>query len=483
MLRCFGSTVRDTSVALGGRIAVALSGGVDSSVAAYLLKEKHFSGNPKRKILGIHMSNWDYNLEDNDSTLPNCWEEDWKDAKAVAQHLSIDVVHTSFQSDYWNSVFEPYVEQIAQRKTPNPDIDCNRYIKFGVLKEYLWSRYQIDTLATGHYARIWDPNSNVQNILPIDLEEALNRNPTLETLILNRPNATPILLAARDRSKDQSYFLSGVTGDAFRNVFFPLGDLLKKEASSTAQGTFANKDCQPKTGTVRQDLSVREIALKAKLPTAMKKESMGICFVGKRKHGAFLKDFLDDSSSSSRSDDFQGKCINVEDGSLVCTFDRRTSPSLLYATSGQGAKIGGASQKWFVVDKPDDETLLLCPGTHHPALYADAFVVENINWILGEEPPLPLIAQCRIRHLQPLVDCEIRKNKEESSSGRYEIVVKTPLRGIAPGQVCAIYLDDLVCLGCGTITKRGPTYLDLQKALPADLHPAGHNDLSTTAIS
>ena len=77
MLRCFGSTVRDTSVALGGRIAVALSGGVDSSVAAYLLKEKYFSGNPKRKILGIHMSNWDYNLEENDSTLPNCWEEDW----------------------------------------------------------------------------------------------------------------------------------------------------------------------------------------------------------------------------------------------------------------------------------------------------------------------------------------------------------------------------------------------------------------------
>jgi tRNA U34 2-thiouridine synthase MnmA/TrmU len=146
---------------------------------------------------------------------------------------------------------------------------------------------------------------------------------------------------------------------------------------------------------------------------------------------------------------------------------------LLYATVGQGAKISGASQKWFVVDKPDPTTVLVCPGTHHPALYADRILIQDMNWIAGHPPPLPLIAQCRIRHLQPLVDCEIRGTE----NGGYEIVLHQPLRGIAPGQVCGIYYNGLLCLGGGAITQRGPTYLDMQKELPGTLHPSGHNDM------
>lgn len=440
-----------------------MSGGVDSSVVAHLLRQEF----PDTELLGVHMSNWDYHTEDHtDSSSSSnvsskCWEQDWKDAKNAAQHVGIPIVHTSFQADYWNSVFEPYVDQIAKHKTPNPDVDCNRYIKFGVLKEFLWSKYQMDTLATGHYARLWDPGRDHPR--PECLQEILDQDPSIDAFL---SNSTPTLLAAKDLSKDQSYFLSGVPGDALCNVLFPLGDYLK----------------QPPRHEVEEDadsssslLTVRQLAVQAKLPNAHKRDSMGICFVGKRKHGEFVQDFLDPPRQ-----DAVGQCINVEDGSIITTFDPNTQPSLLYATIGQGAKIGGASQKWFVVDKPDATTLVLCPGTHHPALYSDSFVVDRIHWMAGEEPPLPFVAQCRIRHLQPLVDCEIRRRP--GGAPGYEIVTVRPLRGIAPGQVCGIYLHDLICLGGGSITQRGATYMDLQKSLPEQLHPAGRNDLSTCIL-
>ncbi len=419
------------------RIAVAMSGGVDSSVVAHLLRHEY----PDADLLGVHMSNWDYNTEE--VSPSNCWEQDWKDAKAVAEHIGIPIVHTSFQADYWNSVFEPFVEQISQHRTPNPDVDCNRYIKFGVLKEFLWSKYQINSLATGHYARLWDP---LRREMPDCLQQVLDQDSSIQAFL---SKSSPTLLAAKDTSKDQSYFLSGVDGDALRNVLFPLGDYLKQSHDISSETT------------------VRQLALQAQLPNAQKRDSMGICFVGKRKHGEFVQDFLETPSETT------GRCINVEDGSVVATFDPQKHPSLLYATVGQGAKIGGASQKWFVVDKPNATTLLICSGTHHPALYADNFVVDRIHWIAGDEPTLPFKAQCRIRHLQPLVDCEIRRHDRG-----FEIVTARPLRGIAPGQVCGIYLQDLICLGGGSITQRGPTYLDLQKSLPYQLHPAGRNDLS-----
>lgn len=422
------------------RIAVAMSGGVDSSVVAYLLRRQY----PQAELLGVHMSNWDYNAED---TAPSkCWEQDWKDAKLVADHIGIPIIHTSFQADYWNSVFEPFIEQISQHRTPNPDVDCNRYIKFGVLKEFLWSKHQITTLATGHYARLWDPTRD----MPEDLQQVLDQDSAIEPFL---SKTTPTLLSGKDMSKDQSYFLSGVSGEALRNVLFPLGDYLKQpQDDSTAT-------------------SVRQLALETQLPNALKRDSMGICFVGKRKHGEFVQDFLAPPPTTAI-----GQCINVEDGSIVTTFDPQKQPSLLYATIGQGAKIGGASQKWFVVDKPNAMTLLICPGTHHPALYSDSFHVDFIHWISGIEPRLPLRAQCRIRHLQPLVDCEIHPRRE----GGYEVITSLPLRGIASGQVCGIYLHDFICLGGGAITQRGPNYMDLQKSLPSLLHPAGSNDLSIT---
>lgn len=448
------------------KIAVALSGGVDSSVAAYLLRQDH----PSSALLGVHMSNWDFQDDNTDASdnriKSKCWEQDWKDARAVAQFLDIPLVHTSFQADYWNSVFEPYVDQISRyQKMPNPDIDCNRYIKFGVLREFLRSKYQVETLATGHYARLWDPTCQP---MPKDLQEVLEQDSSVEHLV---SKSVPTLLAARDSSKDQSYFLTGVPGHSFRNVLFPLGDYLKTSHSVSS------------SEQVYTAPSVRQLAVEANLPNANKRDSMGICFVGKRKHAYFVQDYLEAPSGNQ-----EGRCINVEDGSLVSTFHPQTQPSFLYATIGQGAKIGGATQKWFVVDRPDALTLLVCPGTHHPALYADSFQVDQIHWISGLEPPLPLQAQCRIRHLQPLVDCEIRSIPNRNcgggqSSTSYEIITSKPLRGIAPGQVCGIYVHDLICLGGGSISGRGPNYMDLERRLPQELHPAGLNDRSVQPCS
>eukprot|EP00980_Cylindrotheca_fusiformis_P022877 scaffold9857_cov127-Cylindrotheca_fusiformis.AAC.23 len=429
------------------RIAVALSGGVDSSVAAHLLCMTN-----KEDILGIHMSNWDYHGDDDTSKEQKCWEQDWKDAQAVAQHLDIPIVHASFESEYWNTVFDPYITNLSRSVTPNPDIDCNRYIKFGALKDYIRKRFDIDTLATGHYARLFDPTRNTSKRSEC-LQAFLDDNPqNADMLDLTQP----ILMAARDERKDQSYFLSGVAADSFRNIMFPLGDLLKippNDISST--------DMQ----------SVREIATNAKLPTASKRDSMGICFIGKRSHADFVNEYIPLHASQQE----QGKCINVEDGSIVTTFDPVKDISLVYSTIGQGAKISGAAQKWFVVDKPDPTTILICPGTHHPALYSDSFIVHGMNWIQGSPPLFPLKAQCRIRHLQPLVDCEIRPTIDGSS---YQVSLEKPFRGIAVGQVCGVYLNGLVCMGGGAIAARGSTYLDLNKELPSSLHPAGHNDLS-----
>jgi len=521
------------------KIAIAMSGGVDSSVVAYILSQSH-----PDELIGIHMSNWDYADENptvttmmksnkNDSY---CWEQDWKDASAVATQLKIPVHHVSFQAEYWNEVFQPYCQKLSQSITPNPDVDCNRYIKFGALKDYLKLRFAGDVgyLATGHYARIWDRSrnshgSNSRNIglsqatmkgMPQYLQQALEEEEStiLADYILH-PSVTdtPLIFSARDRSKDQSYFLSGVSAKAFSGVLFPLGDLYKTE-HGRSPADISEDDNGDNIGDSM--LSVRQVAQHAQLPNATKRDSVGICFIGKRKHGNFINEYVDhplddrDSGCLSSSTSSLVQYINVENNEVVATFDPVDNPSLIYATIGQGAKIPGAGQKWFVVEKqlqpPQDNTkeqrrwkapsILICPGTHHPSLYADRFYMKfkNFNWIAGGEanrpPPLPFRAKCRIRHLQPLVDCEISmvddnyKNDHTSlkynrfDSHNFEIKLKIPLRGIAPGQVCVLYaggkIGDLICLGGGPIDQAGQNYWEMQRDLPNILHPSGHNDSS-----
>lgn len=420
------------------RVAVAISGGVDSSVAAYLLKQ-HCNN-----LIGLHMQNW--SAADEDTPQTECMEADSRDAQAVCQHLNIPLHHASFAAEYWTGVFEPFVEGLASGKTPNPDVGCNSIVKFGAMKEYARQKLGIETIATGHYARLWNRDKSI----PQSVEESCSVD-EIDWLSSWGSALSPLLLAAKDRSKDQSYFLAGVKGRAFENVLFPLGDLYKSSNDDNSS-------------------TVRDIAQEAQLPTARKRESMGICFVGKRNFGNFIHQYLPEPPRP-------GHFVDVNTGEAVGQHEG----SLLY-TIGQGAKISGASERYFVVGRGRKDTeLLVCRGTHHPALYSDTLFIKNIHWI-GDSIPPPLSstgrmrAKCRIRHLQPLVECEISGNHVDGFTAMFD----RPVRAITLGQLAALYVgnDGLVCLGGGAIWERGASYHDRGMDLPTELHPAGHNDLS-----
>ena len=514
------------------KIAVALSGGVDSSVVAHLMQQllQHHNTPYHHELVAVHMSNW--NTQDEDD--PYCTQDrDRKDAQAVANQLKLPLHSTSFAAEYWTQVFEPFVQHVEEGRRPNPDVHCNQYIKFGALQDFCQKRLQADVLVTGHYARLWhrhsrnkDSSSNLGGNPYDDLiEEMLQEEHDSNNDNTQDNNAwirswghrnsaaplTPLLLAAKDRSKCQSLFLSAVPGTAFYNVMFPLGDWIKKKKHNT-NSSFKEDDSV-------EEFTVRDIAIAANLPTAHKKDSMGICFIGKRPGGfhQFIDQYFsepDDPSTllgkSPRVDTQHYTFINIDTGEPVPndTGGISTTPHNIYAP-GQGAKISGAKEPWFVVQTdPSTKSILVAQGTHHPALYTDQFTIggSDCHWMAGDLPtPLQqlaphtttttnatstvarkqdpvLHAKCRIRNLQPLVDCTITYDTEER---RYTVTTKQPLRAVTPGQHCAIYvgIDGLVCLGGGTILEQcQPTYrcdnrqdhvLDV-----AQLHPSALNDMS-----
>jgi tRNA U34 2-thiouridine synthase MnmA/TrmU len=523
-LSASASATSSTTSATQPTVVVALSGGVDSSVAAALLKQRysgsingsttanssdsssHNSARGLATITAIHMSNWNATQHDDDTLEPCSSEQDWKDAVATAQHLQLPVSRVHFEAEYWTMVFEPYLDQlmdVADSRMGNPDMLCNRFVKFGALRDFCLERYGADTLlATGHYARLWHRDDKNSAPPPEDVQQALDRDTDLadwlsqwgvvengegegaESSNRQRP---PILLSAADTTKDQSYFLAACDADSLRNVIFPLGDLYKKQAQDDGQ---EQQQHQP---------TVRQLAANMKLPTASKKESMGICFVGKRPGGFrhFVTDYLPPATSKI-------EFVDVDTGAVIATSPQPEHAALY--TIGQGAKLSGFPIKYFCVDtEPDTNIVKVCAGTHHAALYANSLSVA-VHWMALNQAPRPLLtekgemrAQCRIRHLQPLVDCTIVATvvKDDDSSGgtgtpplaapaatTYQVFFDKPVRGITPGQTAVFYVaDGLICLGGGPIVERGATYFEQDLPLPTDnLHPAGLNDLSVPGI-
>lgn len=447
------------------RVVVALSGGVDSSVALGLVQ-----ADPQNDSLSaIYMSNW--NLYDDDSV--QCTTEvDWKDAQAAARHFCCPIQRIALEAEYWTCVFEPFLDGLSSHKQMgNPDIACNSYIKFGALLENVQQRFGQDTvLATGHYARLWNPRR--ETTPPPFLQTVLETDSTGLVSWLTEKSIqsnSSILLAAADFTKDQSYFLSGCSGHALRDVRFPLGDLYKKKPGPT-------KDIQ----------TVRQLASDWRVPVASKRDSTGICFVGKRRS---FRDFLLQNQylpDAQAPVDF----VDVDTQTIVGTTAPENAHPVLF-TPGQGARISGGPTKYFIVGvlKPADgfhhHQVGVCAGTHHPALYADALLMENINWVTGCPPPQLLNGQylrlkCRIRHLQPLQNCTLSCK----GIGRYRISFDLPLRGITSGQQAVFYdPSGLVCLGGGAISERGPSFFERGLPLPNEVAPAGHNDQSTAQRS
>ena len=236
------------------KVVVGISGGVDSSVAALLLKQQGYD------VVGIFMKNWDETDDDGVCTA----EEDYKDAVAVANEIGIDYYSINFEKEYYDRVFTYFLDEYKKGRTPNPDIMCNKEIKFKAFLDFAM-KLGADYVATGHYARIERCDDGVK------------------------------LLRGLDSNKDQTYFLSQLTQDQIKNVMFPVGKLQKKE--------------------------VREIAKKYNLATADKKDSTGICFIGERNFNEFLSHYF--PAKQGNIVDVDGNIMGKHNGLMYHTIGQR----------------------------------------------------------------------------------------------------------------------------------------------------------------
>lgn len=357
------------------RILAALSGGVDSSVAAALLVDQG------HEVVGAYMKNW----INEDKILGNCpWEEDIRDARAVAEALGIEFRVVNLMRDYKDRVVAYLLDGYRRGLTPNPDVMCNREMKFGVFREYAKAE-GFEKVATGHYARLREKDGAVDILRGID------------------PN------------KDQTYFLALLRQHQAASALFPIGDLPKPE--------------------------VRETAKRFGLPTATKKDSQGICFIGEIKMADFLETYVEEDP---------GPIVDTEGRHLG------THRGLHFYTLGQRKGVGVASphfkRPYVVVEKrfESKELVMGFDEPETPNLYASRCLVGQISFVnepfrIGETD---LLAQPRYRtEAVPMQLCRF-----DAEGGQAEIEFSRPQRALTPGQICAFYRKD-VLLGGGVFQR------------------------------
>lgn len=311
------------------RVLCGLSGGVDSAVAAALLLQQGF------RVEGLFMKNW----EDDDAPGYCAAAEDLAMATEVAKTLEIPLHKANFASAYRERVFQHFLDEYAAGRTPNPDILCNREIKFPALQEQA-ERLGFSSIATGHYARVREQHA---------------------------PTAYQ-LLRARDENKDQSYFLHTLTQSQLAHTRFPVGHLTKPE--------------------------VRELAKRLGLPNYARKDSTGICFIGERKFRDFLVQYL--SAPPGPVCTPEGQPVGEHMGLPFYTIGQRQG-------LGIGGVSGAGETPWYVVAKEvEHNRLIVVQGQNHPLLLSDQLVATSIHWI-REQPLPDQCLQFRVRHRQPLV--------------------------------------------------------------------------------
>jgi tRNA-specific 2-thiouridylase len=364
-----------------GPTIVALSGGVDSAVAALLLQRAG------HEVQCLHMTNWE-----DDGYCDNA--RDFHDARKVCLALGVPLHRVNFAREYREQVFASFLDEHRKGRTPNPDVLCNREIKFGVMRAYT-RRLGATTIATGHYARVRDGADG-------------------------GACAAPQLVKARDGSKDQSYFLHAVHPDDLRDVLFPLGDLLKSE--------------------------VREIAREANLPVAEKKDSTGICFIGERPFAEFLAHYLPPSPGAIV--DERGRTLGRHDGLAYYTLGQRHGLLI-------GGVADAPEQPWYVARKDAERNeLVVVQGQNHPLLLGDRLAAAAAHWI-GEPPDAfatgrPFRCAAKIRYRQPDQACTVTR----TGSATYDVSFDQPQRTPTPGQYVVLYDGDR-CLGGATIESVG----------------------------
>lgn len=345
------------------KVYVGMSGGVDSSVTAALLREQGYD------VVGVYMKNWSQDLPGH-----HCpWKEDYNDAKRVAVQLDIPFKMYDFEKEYRHKVVDYMIEEYQAGRTPNPDIMCNQEVKFKLFLETALED-GADMIATGHYARIKDGK----------------------------------LLTAKNLDKDQTYFLYRVKEDALRKSLMPIGEF--------------------KTKT-----EVREMAKKLGLITADKKDSQGICFVGK----VGIKDFLSNyvKTKPGKILDQKGEVVGEHEGAIFYTIGQRS-----------GLGVGGGLPYYVVGKDMEKNEVYVTTDLDDKKLWQDEFTLSDVHWIT----PLPKLNKLsvRTRYRAPLINCEI----ESRDKNTLHVKLSEQVRALTPGQ-SAVFYDGDVCLGGGIISS------------------------------
>ncbi len=351
-------------------IFVGMSGGVDSSVTAALLKDRGF------KVVGVYMKNWTEDLPG----MPCPWKQDYQDAKRVAVQLGIDFKVFDFQKQYRQKVVDYMVGEYQAGRTPNPDIMCNQEIKFKLFLDTALAE-GADKIATGHYAR----TKNGQ------------------------------LLTAANADKDQTYFLCRVDEVALRKTIFPIGEF--------------------KTKT-----EVRELAKKLGLATANKKDSQGICFVGKVGIRDFLEKFV--TAKPGLIINQAGRSIGQHDGAIFYTIGQR-----------HGLDVGGGLPYYVTGKNMNRNEVYVTTDLDDEKLWSDMLKLTELHWINGQ-PDLSKKYQVRTRYRTPLVACtlDLASKTAKNRPATLRVALSEKVRAITPGQSAVIYDADRV-VGSGIVSQ------------------------------
>lgn len=344
-------------------VYVGMSGGVDSSLTAALLKEQGYN------VTGVYMKNWTQDLPG----MKCPWADDLADAKRVAVQLGIPFKVFDFQKEYRQKVVDYMIDEYKAGRTPNPDIMCNQEVKFKVFVDASLDD-GADMIATGHYARVKDGQ----------------------------------LLMAEDQGKDQTYFLHRVTQDALLKTLFPLGEFTKAK--------------------------VRDMAAERGLATAAKKDSQGICFVGK----VGIKDFLQQYVAAEPGDIIDkttGKVIGRHDGAIFYTFGQR-----------HGLGVGGGLPYYVVGKDMAKNEVYVTTNLNDDSLWRNKLRLEQLHWI-NDEPQMGKTYQVRTRYRAPLIACTLA----QTDAGMV-LELADPERAITPGQSAVLY-DGARVVGGGIVAE------------------------------
>ncbi|XOV78390.1 MAG: tRNA 2-thiouridine(34) synthase MnmA [Aestuariibacter sp.] len=322
------------------RVIVGMSGGVDSSVSAYLLKEQGY------QVEGLFMKNWEE--DDNDEYCAAA--EDLADAQQVADKLGIELHTINFSAEYWDNVFEYFLAEYKAGRTPNPDIMCNKEIKFKAFLEFAAEDLEADFIATGHYVQRRKVQDHWQ------------------------------MLRGHDDNKDQSYFLYTLAEQHVAQTLFPIGHIDKP--------------------------LVREIAKAQDLITHDKKDSTGICFIGERKFKDFLSQYLPAQPGIIKTVD--GEEIGEHQGLMYHTLGQRKG--LLIG----GKKDHGDAPWYVVEKDVANNVLLVAQGSDHPRLYSHGLIANQLHWVDRTGPGDDYRCTVKSRYRQQDIDCVISHQADDS---------------------------------------------------------------------